>query len=110
MRNIFGKHERRDQMIDRASFAAMRSKVECVHFALASQIIQDLQVGMRIVKVVDIRGVFVGRPILGLWRFHVEGLAFGLGLVVYRIKTGHLVTFTTQKCLQMTEFYRMHIF
>ena len=70
-------------MIGRAGLATMWPKIERIHVALASKVVEHLQVGVHIVDVVDVRRILVRCPVLGQWCFQVERLAFRFRLVIH---------------------------
>lgn len=87
---VLGKHESNNEMIRRAGLATMWSEIERIHVALASKVIEHLQVGVHIVDVIDVRWILVRCPVLGQRRFHVERLAFWFRLVIYWVKARNL--------------------
>ncbi len=104
MRDVVGEHERANKVIHGARLARVRPKIENVHVALATQVVQREQVGVRVVEVVDVGRILVGGPVLGQRGLHVEHVALGLGLVVHRVEARHVV----QELVQVGMRARVH--
>lgn len=69
-------------MADCTCFATVWTKLELIHSALASKVVQRLDVGIGVVYVVDIWWILLRGPVLWRWCFHVEEHSLGLGLVI----------------------------
>ncbi len=104
VRDVIREHERAHQVIHGAGLARVRSEVENVHVALATQVVQREQVRVRVVQVVDVGRVLVRGPVLRQRGLHVEHVALGLGLVVHRVKARHVI----QELVQVRVRARVH--
>ena len=64
MRDGLTHHESGDQMLDWAGFTTVGTKHKGVQAALVSQMVQHRDVGVHVVYVVGVGGIFAVRPLV----------------------------------------------